>query len=264
MVKPVDSAGSKGVTRIDSPAQLPRAVETALGRSICKRFIAEEFIEKAGFSTDTDCFSKGGELVFCSFDDQWFDEKAANPYTPAAYTWPATMPMEKQKELRGELQRLIRLLGMKTTIYNVETRVGKDGRAYLMEVSPRAGGNRLAELLRMASGQDLITASVLGALGLDRAIPPLSDPVYSGHWGEIILHSEEAGVFRRLELADEIRPYVQETDLWVQEGDRVERFTGANETIGTLVLRAESSEKLRDLIRRTDELVRVVTEPAAG
>ena len=29
---------------------------------------------------------------------------------------------------------------------------------------------------------------------------------------------------------------VKETDLWVRPGDRVERFSGANKAIGTLVL----------------------------
>ena len=45
---------------------------------------------------------------------------------------------------------------VKSGIYNVESRVCSDGKAYIMEVSPRGGGNRIAELQDMATGQSLI------------------------------------------------------------------------------------------------------------
>lgn len=48
------------------------------------------------------------------------------------------------------------LLDMGTTIYNIETRVGKDGKCYIMECTPRAGGNRLAEMVKLSSGYDII------------------------------------------------------------------------------------------------------------
>ena len=55
---------------------------------------------------------------------------------------------------------------MGPSIYNVETREGTDGRAYIMEVSPRGGGNRLAEMLRYATGVDLVTNAVRAAVGM--------------------------------------------------------------------------------------------------
>ena len=234
IVKPVDSAGSKGVTRVDSAEALPAAIEHALSFSHCSAFIVEQFITQRGFSSDTDCFSVDGELVYCSFDEQRFDSGAENPYTPAAYTWPSSMPAEIQRELRSELQRLITLLGLKSSVYNVETRQGTDGRAYIMEVSPRGGGNRLCEVLEMATGTPLVRNAVKAAVGLP--VEPMSDPVYQGHWAEIILHSDTAGVFSELWIDPAVRPFVAETDLWVAPGDRVERFSGANKAIGTLVL----------------------------
>ena len=91
IVKPTDSAGSKGVTRVDRAEDLEDAVKYALKHSISERVIVEEFIEKEGCSSDTDCFSVDGELKFVSFSAQRFDEKAANPYTPSGFSWPSTM-----------------------------------------------------------------------------------------------------------------------------------------------------------------------------
>ena len=49
MVKPTDSCGSKGVTKLSDPTDLPSAVVAALEYSIEKRFIVEEFVEKDGY-----------------------------------------------------------------------------------------------------------------------------------------------------------------------------------------------------------------------
>lgn len=255
IVKPVDSAGSKGVTRVDNPSGLPEAIQYAKEYSIIGRFIVEEFIEKKGASTDTDSFSVNGELVFCSFNDQWFDPTAANPYTPSAYLWPSTMPMETQQYLRSELQRLMKLLNMGTTIYNIETRLGKNGKPYIMEMTPRAGGNRLSEVLKYACGQDLISGAVKGALGMK--VQSFTDPVYNGWWGECILHSNANGKFEKLDISEELQKNIIELDLWVQENDDVHIFTGANEAIGTIIIRCNSSEELHKYIENIDKYVQV-------
>ena len=255
IVKPVDSAGSKGVTRVDNLEFFKSAFEYALKYSISAEIIVEEFIERLGFSTDTDSFSVDGELVFCSFDDQWFDENADNPYTPSAYTWPSTMDISMQDELESELQRLIKLLNMKSSIYNIETRIGKNGKPYIMECTPRAGGNRLAEILKLATGQDIITASVKASLGME--IQKLTKPKYNGFWGELILHSNENGIFQELIIDESIKDTVVEIDLWISKGDIVKSFTGANETIGTVIINCKTREELERIIKNSQELIKV-------
>ncbi len=255
IVKPVDSAGSKGVTRVGSADELPGALDEALGESHSGRFIIEQFLEKVGSSSDTDSFSIDDELVFCSFNCQKFDAASPNPYTPAAYTWPSDMPTEAQDELHSELQRLMKLLHMGSWIYNIETRVATDGKPYIMEVSPRGGGNRLSEVLKMASGQDLVANNICAALRMP--INRMHDPVYSGSWAEVIVHSNKNGVYKGIHISDEIRPYILQTDMWVEKGDTVESFTGANQTIGTLVLRFNEPNAMEDAIRTINDWLTV-------
>lgn len=258
IVKPTDSAGSKGVTRVDDPVDLKASIEYALAFSHSDEFIIEEFIEKKGDSSDTDSFSINGELVFTSFDNQKFDTNADNPYAPAAYTWPCEMNQESQDELKSEIQRLLKLLDMGTTIYNIETREGMNGKPYIMEVSPRGGGNRLAEILEFATGADLIKNTVRAAVGDE--IVPISQPVYDGYWAEIILHSEENGIYKKLEIANELKPYVYQEDPWVKCGDEVHSFTAANFAIGTLVLRFDSVDKMHHYVDHIYDYVKVIVE----
>ena len=184
IVKPTDSAGSKGVTRVDSIDDLKTSIEYALSFSHSDEFIIEDFITQKGYSSDSDSFSINGELKFVSFDCQRFDKDAENPYTPAAYSWPSSISNKHQDELKSEIQRLIKLLGMKTAVYNIETRESTDGKAYIMEMSPRGGGNRLSECLRYATGVDMITNMVKYSVGLP--IDEIEQKDYSGYWLSLI------------------------------------------------------------------------------
>ena len=258
IVKPTDAAGSKGVARVDTIEDLKEALEYAFQYSISKRIIVEEFIEKQGCSSDTDSFSIDGELKFVSFSAQRFDEQAANPYTPSAYSWPSTMTDAQEKELASEIQRLLTLLKMRTSIYNIETRIGTNGKAYIMEVSPRGGGNRLAEMLRYATGVDLITAAVRAAVG-DRVEDVVQKP-YNGHWAEVILHADKDGVFQALDIVSEMKDKVVEEDLWVTMGDQVETFNGANNAIGTLVLKFETEEELVQALANQSSWLKVIVK----
>lgn len=258
IVKPVDSAGSKGVSRVDSPENLPRAVEYALSEAHNGHFIIEDFLEKEGNSSDSDCFTIDGKLVYCTFSDQRFDVKATNPYTPSAYSWPSTMPSQAQKELHSELQRLMTLLDMKTGIYNIETRFCTNGKPYIMEVSPRGGGNRLAEMLNYATRTELVECAVKAAMGEN--IEDLSAPHYYGHLAEIILHAEKAGTFEQLEIEENMQEHIVETDLWVSSSDKVECFDGANHAIGTLVVRFDTLEELERAMSNIDSWCKVVVK----
>jgi len=242
IVKPVDSAGSKGVSRVDRVEDLSDAIDYAIEESHSGRFLIEDFLEKEGNSSDTEGFSNDGKLVFCSFNDQLFDSDASNPYTPAAYCWPSSMQKNAQDELYEELQRLVTLLDLKTGIYNIETRLCTNGKPYIMEMSPRGGGNRLAEMLKHAVNANLIDNVVKAALGEE--LEDIAMPEYDGFVAEVILHADRDGIFEKLELDSSFHKYVIETDLWVTPGDFVHSFQGANNAIGTLVLRFPTRKEL--------------------
>lgn len=260
IVKPTDSAGSKGVSRVDHVKDLKDAFDFAFQNAILdKRVIIEEFIVQSGFSSDCDCFSIDNDLKYVSFSNQYFDPKAENPYTPSAYSWPSFIDAKHQEELVSELRRLVKLLNLGTSIYNIETRVGTDGKPYIMEVSPRGGGNRLSEMLRYSTGTDLILNAVKAAIG--EKVDRMDMPRYNGYWGEVILHSEKDGIFQSLHINESIRDNnVIEVDLWVNQGDKINAFNAANDAIGTLVLRFDSEQELHEAMKKRDELVKVIVE----
>ncbi len=258
IVKPTDSAGSKGCTRVDSELQLKYAIEYAFKYTISGHIIIEEFLEKRGCSSDTDSYAENGQLKFVSFSAQRFDVSAVNPYTPSAYSWPSTFTTEEEKYLTSEIQRLITLLGMKTSVFNIETRVGINNKPYIMELTPRGGGNRLCEMLRYATGVDMITAITRAIVGDNPG--DIEQKPYNGHWAEIILHADTDGEFVGLEIDPALPAEVVEEDLWVKTGDHVHGFEAANDAIGTLVLRFENETDLEKAIENQSLWLKVVTK----
>lgn len=252
IVKPVDSAGSKGVTKVEDPKDLPQAIEIALASSISKNFIIEDFLEKEGFSAGSESFVVDGKLLYNGFYDQYFDNEASNPYTPSAEVWPSCMKPEYQEEIKAELQRLITLLDITTGLFNVECRVCKNGKAYLMEVSPRAGGNRLAEMLNYAADVNINEAETRKAIGL--SVGDIHEPNYKGHFAILVLHSEKEGIFDGITIDEEFyQKHVIEEEIRISKGDKVGTFSGANAALGTLFLKFDTREELADSLANQKE-----------
>lgn len=259
-VKPVDSAGSKGVSRVDSPEELPKAIAHALEASHNGHFIVEDFLELDGYQSSADCFSVDGKLVYADFSDQLFDKDAVNPYTPALEIWPTTMREEHQQYLTGELQRLLTLLHCGTGLYNVESRLCKNGKPYIMEVSPRAGGNRIAELQRIGTGIDLIEAEVLKAVG--EPLPcEITMPQYDGCYVNDILHSLLPGTFQGIEYDEQFkREHLISEAIYPAVGSQVEQFHGANNAIGSVFLKFADRKECDEKVAKLPQYIRIGIE----
>jgi carbamoylphosphate synthase large subunit len=256
IVKPVDSAGSKGVTKVENKSQLRSAIETALSASISKQIIIEDFLDKVGAQSSADIFTVDGELVYPAYSDQLFDPNAENPYTPAIEIWPSSMDEKFQDDLTQQLQRLFKLLKVKSGIYNVESRVCSDGKAYIMEVSPRGGGNRIAELQDMATSQNLIQNEIKKALGMP--LDNITAPQYNGVWCNYILHSSKEGTLDSISIDPEFESkHVRDIGLIVKPGDHIVPFTGANTSLGTLFLRFETRKELDEALSNPDSWIQI-------
>lgn len=260
IVKPTDSCGSRGVTKVENPMYLMSAIKKAMDDSRNKKFIIEDYILFKGYHSSADCFTVDGNLVFCIYSDQLFDIETSNPYAPVQIIWPTTMETENQKMLTQELQRLMHLLKMKHGIYNIETCVGDDGKPYIMEVSPRGGGLRIAEIQKLAYGVDLIENEVRQAVNME--LLPVVSKTPDGVWCESVIYSKEKKRKRFLgyEIEDEIQKYIKYVDLQKKKGEIIEPFSGGNTSFGNVFLHCESRKKMDTIVSNFSNLFRLITE----
>lgn len=99
----------------------------------------------------------------------------------------------------------------------------------------------------------MITNMVKYSVGLP--IDKITQKSYDGCWAEVILHSDEVGVFDELWISHEIAHNVIEKDLWIEKGAPVGGFESANEAIGTLILKFESEERLQEVLAKQNKYV---------
>lgn len=259
MVKPVDSAGSKGCTRVNSLELLPEAIDAAIENGHNGAFIIEDYIIFESYHSSADPFTIDGKLHAVSYSDQLFDREADNPYTPAFIIWPSMMQRKHQEYLTSEIQRLMDLLRMRTGIYNIETCVGQHGIPYIMEVSPRGGGCKIAEIQQMAFGANLIENEVRKAVGMP--LVKINTHPIEGHWCEMIIHSrhQQQGILEKLVIRDDIaKNNVRVIDMSTKIGDIVYPFTGANRALGDMFLQFSSREELNAAIEDTTKWLNIV------
>ena len=248
IVKPVDSAGSKSVTKVEKPEDLPSAIEEAYDGSHSGAFVIEDFITFESYHSSSEVFTVDGKVVFNVFADDLFDDDSANPYVPALDIWPGTMKQAYQDELNAEVQRLMTLLDMKTGIYNLEVVVGKGGIPYIMECSPRGGGGRLAEIIECAYGVPLLENEVRKAVGMP--LLEIKQGPSDGHWAVKNIHTagDESGVFKSVTIDKDIEEkYIKYMQLYVNEGDYIHPFTGANMSMGDMFIRCDTREQLNQV-----------------
>lgn len=256
IVKPVDSSGSKGVSRIDSYEQAENLLEYAMSYSRSHRIIVEEFVEKYGYQIAGDGLSIDGKLAFRYFANDHFDERCKNPFVPIAASFPYNMPDDVQVKIHNTIQRLLTLLGMRTSTYNFDMRIDKDFNVYLMEVAPRDGGNYIPQAIRYATGIDLVECSVKAAMGKKIELPAQIQP--KGYWAYYAVHSLEEGVLKSVVIDPAIeKSHIVENHLIVKPGDKIHSFVGANSTLGILVMKFESLKQMLDMVENADTWIKI-------
>lgn len=261
IVKPVDSSGSRGVSKIDSAEVLEEKVQYALSNSKVKRFLVEEYIEKHGYQVGGDGFSVDGSLVFRCFSNNHLSDTNLNPFIPLGGSWPSILPQPLQEKIHDEIQRLLNILHMKTGAYNFDIRVDENENVYFIEMGARNGGNLIPCITKYATGVDLIEYSIKAAIGEDCSDLKMVHP--KGYWSCYTINSKTSGILKRIEMKTELKEKnVIECEILVSPGDEVGAFTGSDKKIGSMVLSYATKEEMLGKMDHMEEWMTVIVEEA--
>ncbi len=255
IAKPVDSSGSKGVGRIDSPDEAEDKLLYAMSFSRGGRIIVEEFVEKFGYQIAGDGLSVDGKLVFRYFANDHFNPRCVNPFVPISASFPYNMPKDVQDKIHNEIQRLLTALGMRSCTYNFDMRIDRDYNVYLMEVAPRDGGNYIPDVIRHATGVDLVECAVKAAMGEQIELPEKVEP--DGYWSYFAVHSMKEGILDQIIISDAAQRMIVDNHIIKKPGDKISAFTGANTTLGCLVMRFDNMEQMLHMMDHSEKWIEV-------
>ena len=259
MVKPVDSSGSKGVVKIYGVDELKDAVAEALSYSRGKRFIIEEFIVKKGYQVSGDGFSVDGKLVFTSYGNELYSGKGTREYVALGEFWPSLLTEEQKNKVDEELQKLITALGMKTCAYNIEVILDENDTVYVLELGPRNGGSYIPQLIKYATGVDLVDYTIWGALGMDCSSLKMKET--KGVFSNYMIYSITSGRYKGLWFDEQFKKNnLLDVYCTYHEGDKVTAYQNTTHSLGTILFKAESIDEMIKIINNIDNFYKVITE----
>jgi carbamoylphosphate synthase large subunit len=256
-VKPVDSSGSKGITHLENVEDFHQAFEHALSFSREKKVVVEEMILRKGYQVDSDIFMANGDLAFWEWGNQHQDS-VCHPYAPVAISYPSVLSKEIQEKARDVIFSILKKLDFTVGAFNVEFVLDSDDKVWVIEIGPRNGGNLIPQVLKYATGVDMIASTVDAALGVE--LPVMMQGSLEGYWSSIIIHSQQGGRFKKLWVSDRAKKYIVEQDIQVKQGAQVNMFSGSHDTLGTMILKYPSQREMLEIIDNMEQDIRVITE----
>lgn len=258
LVKPVDSSGSKGIVRIESPDKLEKAFNKALQASRSKQILIEEFIvQNHRYLIGGDCFVLNGKVMFWGLLNCHRDPKV-NPLVPVGKSFPLLITDEQVSRIKQTVQGVVDLLQIKFGAFNLELMFDKHDDLYLIEMGPRNGGNMIPDLLYMITGVDLIAATVESALGHDNVILKGHTPI--NFYTTYNLHTDKNGVLKGIEFSTMVEKSIVKKVIYKKYGDTVQFFDGANKAIGIIFLKFNSLKEMEGTMESIHEHVKILVE----
>jgi biotin carboxylase len=241
VVKPADSSGSRGVTKLLSIDDFDKSFNNAMHYSKEKIVVIEDFIEKAIYEMDGDGFVWQGKLAFRCFGNQ-HNDLDCNPYVPMGISFPYIQEKSLQQKAHDLIESILTKLNMRLGGLNIEYLTNKDGDIYILEIGPRSGGNLIPEVVKLSTGVDLIAYSIDSAVGKDCSDLIMAET--NGFYSSYILHANKDGKVKSININAEIKPKIIQQNILVKPGDNVKMFNGSNDTLGTFILKFNNQEEM--------------------
>lgn len=259
MVKPVDASGSKGVVKIFSVGEFKAAYDEAMSYSRSGRIVVEEFIKKKGYQVSGDGFSVDGKLVFTSYGNELYSGKGTREYVALGEFWPSMLDKQMKDKVDNELQKLITALGMKTSAYNIEVIIDENDDVYVLELGPRNGGSYIPQLIKYATGVDLVEYTIKAALGEDCSELKMVDS--KGFFSNFMIYSTVSGKYKGIWFDKEFEKHnLLDVYCTYSEGDEVTAYKNTAHSLGTILFKAGSLEEMKKITDDMEQYYRVCVE----
>jgi len=260
VVKPTDSSGSKGVTVIEAPdaVAVGDALQYAAGFSRNGVLLVEEYIVAAFPRViGGDVFVVDGQVRFWGLMSCLRDEGLGG-LVPIGERNPSGLSAAQDRAVRRVVQDLVSSLDLRFGELNVEVIVGAGDVPYMLELGARAGGNMIPVQLSDISGIDLVEANVRYAVG-DNSL----DVSFDGNDEAVatyVLHADRAGTFSGVDVDQSVAGNIYRRVMYVEPGERVESFDGANKALGIFFLRFDTVGQLETAMANATSLIRPVLQ----
>lgn len=251
ILKPSRNSGSRGIAKVVrdmNKADFINAYNIALNESRDKSVLIEQFIEGPEFSIEIIVWN--GKVNVLTVTDK--KTTGAPHFVELGHNQPSCYSKEDVETLKSAAVAGVKALGVNNCACHAEAKL-MNGKAYLMEIGARLGGDFIStELTHLSTGIDMVAAAINVALGVEPNLNPKEEPkgvcirYFCPTPGKLVSISNT-------EILADPRVYLWE--IYHKEGDEIPEVTSSLCRSGHVIVTEKTPQKAIEL---ADEIVNKV------
>lgn len=251
ILKPSRNSGSRGIAKVVrdmNKADFINAYNIALNESRDRSVLIEQFIEGPEFSIEIIVWN--GKVNVLTVTDK--KTTGAPHFVELGHNQPSCFSAADVETLKSAAVAGVKALGVNNCACHAEAKL-MDGKAYLMEIGARLGGDFIStELTHLSTGIDMVAAAINVALGVEPNLNPKEEPkgvcirYFCPTPGKLVSISNT-------EILADPRVYLWE--IYHKEGDEIPEVTSSLCRSGHVIVTENTPQKAIEL---ADEIVNKV------
>lgn len=246
ILKPSRNSGSRGIAKISADIKMDEFVhlfEISKNESRDKSVMLEQFVEGPEFSIEIIVWN--GEVHVLTVTDK--KTTGAPHFVELGHSQPSCRTAEEVETLKAAAVAGVKALGVNNCACHAEAKL-MDGKAYLMEIGARLGGDFIStELTHLSTGIDMVAAAINCALGVE----PCLEPTEEKHGVCIRYFCPKPGKLvgiSNTEVLNDPRVYLWE--IYHKEGDMIPEVTSSLCRSGHVIVTEDAPHKAIELAER--------------
>lgn len=256
ILKPSRNSGSRGIAKVtrDMPKDdFVKVYDIALLESRDKSVLIEQFIEGPEFSIEIIVWD--GKVNVLTVTDKKTTE--APHFVELGHSQPSCFSAEDVEKLKAAAVAGVKALGVNNCACHAEAKL-MDGKAYLMEIGARLGGDFIStELTHLSTGIDMVAAAINCALGIEPCLVPTEEKhgvcirYFCPKPGKLVSISNT-------EVLNDPRVYLWE--IYHKEGDMIPEVTSSLSRSGHVIVTEKDAPSAIAYAESLLNEVKMVTE----
>lgn len=255
ILKPSRNSGSRGIAKVSrnmDKGDFIRAYDEALSESRDHSVLIEQFIEGPEFSIEMIVWR--GEIHVLTVTDK--KTTGAPHFVELGHNQPSCFSDAEVETLKAAAVAGVRSLGVNNCACHAEAKL-MNGKAYLMEVGARLGGDFIStELTHLSTGVDMVAAAIDVALGVEPDLSAKEEPK-----GVCIRYfCPKPGKLVSISNTEVLNnPHVYLWEIYPKEGDVIPAVTSSLCRSGHVIVTEKTPQKAIELAERLIESVKFET-----
>jgi biotin carboxylase len=243
VLKPADSGGQRAVFRVESLDEIHAHLLEVLVASPTGDAILEEFVD--GTEMNGIVIARDGASIPLTLSDR-LRPPGVGFGVGWIHVYPATVFGEQLDESERVALHTVHALGLKTGIAFPQLIATRDGRVVVVECAARIPGGQMADLVRFATGVDLVELQIRMALGLELpdelVLPKFKQPLairfFTAEPGPL-----PTGRVKRIGPLDKVLafPGVVQADVYLEVGETIRPVRVDGDRRGYVIATADTN-----------------------